>query len=44
MDDHPTIVIWEQMAAELIAVAERPDAFRDVRVRRLGLRETPRGP
>ncbi|MEU9423635.1 FxSxx-COOH system tetratricopeptide repeat protein [Streptomyces sp. NPDC048342] len=44
VDDHPTMVIWEQTVAEFTAVAERLGAFRDVRVRRLGLRETPRGP
>ncbi|WP_089101510.1 FxSxx-COOH system tetratricopeptide repeat protein [Streptomyces hyaluromycini] len=44
VDDHATMVIWEQTVAEFTAVAERLGAFRDVRVRRLGLRETPRGP
>lgn len=44
VDDHPTMVIWERTVAEFTAVAERLGAFRDVRVRRLGLRETPRGP
>ncbi|WP_406435697.1 FxSxx-COOH system tetratricopeptide repeat protein [Streptomyces sp. NBC_00631] len=44
VDDHATMVIWEQTVAEFAAVAERLGAFRDVRVRRLGLRETPRGP
>ncbi|GGM94665.1 FxSxx-COOH system tetratricopeptide repeat protein [Streptomyces fuscichromogenes] len=44
VDDHATLVIWEQTVAEFTAVAERLGAFRDVRVRRLGLRETARGP
>ncbi|MGW1622611.1 FxSxx-COOH system tetratricopeptide repeat protein [Streptomyces sp. NPDC002172] len=44
VDDHPTMVIWEQTVAEFTTVAERLGAFRDVRVRRLGLRETLRGP
>ncbi|MGW7542027.1 FxSxx-COOH system tetratricopeptide repeat protein [Streptomyces sp. NPDC054770] len=44
VDDHPTMVIWEQTVAEFTTVAERLGAFRDVRVRRLGLRETSRGP
>ncbi|MFJ9565014.1 FxSxx-COOH system tetratricopeptide repeat protein [Streptomyces fuscichromogenes] len=44
VDDHATMVIWEQTVAEFTAVAERLGAFRDVRVRRLGLRETARGP
>ncbi|MFD4600903.1 FxSxx-COOH system tetratricopeptide repeat protein [Streptomyces sp. NPDC058464] len=44
VDDHATMVIWEQTVAELTAVAERLGAFRDVRVHRLGLRETARGP
>ncbi|MEV5954695.1 FxSxx-COOH system tetratricopeptide repeat protein, partial [Streptomyces sp. NPDC051987] len=44
VDDHATMVIWEQTVAEFAAVAQRLGAFRDVRVRRLGLRESPRGP
>ncbi|MFB7426923.1 FxSxx-COOH system tetratricopeptide repeat protein [Streptomyces hydrogenans] len=43
VDDHATMAIWEQTVAEFTAVAEQLGAFRDVRVRRLGLRETPDG-
>ncbi|MEU2507041.1 FxSxx-COOH system tetratricopeptide repeat protein [Streptomyces sp. NPDC007863] len=44
VDDHATMAIWEQTVAELTAVTEQLGAFRDVRVHRLGLRETPDGP
>ncbi|MFE5796890.1 FxSxx-COOH system tetratricopeptide repeat protein [Streptomyces sp. NPDC056503] len=44
VDDHATMAIWEQTVAEFTAVAEQLGAFRDVRVHRLGLRETPAGP
>ncbi|MFF5502066.1 FxSxx-COOH system tetratricopeptide repeat protein [Streptomyces roseolus] len=44
VDDHATMAIWEQTVAELTAVTEQLGAFRDVRVHRLGLRETPAGP
>ncbi|MEV5970900.1 FxSxx-COOH system tetratricopeptide repeat protein [Streptomyces sp. NPDC051921] len=40
VDDHATMAIWEQTIAEFTAVAEQLGAFRDVRVRRLGLRGT----
>ncbi|WP_432018675.1 FxSxx-COOH system tetratricopeptide repeat protein [Streptomyces sp. 1222.5] len=43
VDDHPTMVIWQQTIAEFTAVVEQLGAFRDVRVRRLGLREGPGG-
>ncbi|MFI7497598.1 FxSxx-COOH system tetratricopeptide repeat protein [Streptomyces sp. NPDC049687] len=43
VDDHATMVIWEQTITEFTAVAEQLGAFRDVRVRRLGLRDTPAG-
>lgn len=43
VDDHPTMVIWQQTITEFTAVAEQLGAFRDVRVRRLGLREGPGG-
>ncbi|MFE1343809.1 FxSxx-COOH system tetratricopeptide repeat protein [Streptomyces sp. NPDC058757] len=43
VDDHATMAIWEQTVAEFTAVAEQLGAFRDVRVRRLGLRGTPDG-
>jgi tetratricopeptide (TPR) repeat protein len=39
VDDHATMVIWQQTITEFTAVAEQLGAFRDVRVRRLGLRE-----
>ncbi|MEU0003450.1 FxSxx-COOH system tetratricopeptide repeat protein [Streptomyces sp. NPDC006314] len=39
VDDHPTMVIWQQTITEFTAVAEQLGAFRDVRVRRLGPRE-----
>ncbi|MFJ9811377.1 FxSxx-COOH system tetratricopeptide repeat protein [Streptomyces sp. NPDC101158] len=43
VDDHATMAIWEQTIAEFTAVAEQLGAFRDVRVRRLGLRESAEG-
>ncbi|MDR3083252.1 MAG: tetratricopeptide repeat protein, partial [Streptomyces sp.] len=41
VDDHATMVIWEQTVAEFTALAEQSGAFRDVRVRRLGVRGSP---
>ncbi|MFD4372131.1 FxSxx-COOH system tetratricopeptide repeat protein [Streptomyces sp. NPDC058486] len=43
VDDHATMAIWEQTIAEFTAVLEQLGAFRDVRVRRLGVRPTPAG-
>ncbi|MEU7068622.1 FxSxx-COOH system tetratricopeptide repeat protein [Streptomyces narbonensis] len=43
VDDHVTMAIWEQTVAEFTAVVEQSGAFRDVRVRRLGVRETAAG-
>ncbi|MDV5145377.1 FxSxx-COOH system tetratricopeptide repeat protein [Streptomyces sp. SBC-4] len=43
VDDHVTMSIWEQTVAEFTAVVEQSGAFRDVRVRRLGVRETAAG-
>ncbi|MEU7425195.1 FxSxx-COOH system tetratricopeptide repeat protein [Streptomyces sp. NPDC040750] len=43
VDDHATLVIWQQTIIEFTAVAEQLGAFRDVRTRRLGLREGPGG-
>ncbi|MEU3743724.1 MULTISPECIES: FxSxx-COOH system tetratricopeptide repeat protein [Streptomyces] len=43
VDDHVTMTIWEQTVAEFTAVVEQSGAFRDVRVRRLGVRETAAG-
>ncbi|MFI8822661.1 FxSxx-COOH system tetratricopeptide repeat protein [Streptomyces sp. NPDC053431] len=43
VDDHATMAIWDQTVAEFTALAEQLGAFRDVRVRRLGLLETPEG-
>ncbi|MES4887650.1 FxSxx-COOH system tetratricopeptide repeat protein [Streptomyces sp. NPDC096012] len=44
VDDHATMMIWRQTITEFTALAERLGAFRDVRVRRLGVREGPEGP
>ncbi|MCS0601375.1 FxSxx-COOH system tetratricopeptide repeat protein [Streptomyces sp. LP11] len=44
VDDHATMVVWQQTIAEFTAVAEQLGAFRDVRVRRMGVREGPAGP
>ncbi|GHJ37779.1 FxSxx-COOH system tetratricopeptide repeat protein [Streptomyces sp. TS71-3] len=43
VDDHATMVIWGQTITEFTAVAEQLGAFRDVRVRRLGMRDGPGG-
>jgi tetratricopeptide (TPR) repeat protein len=43
VDDHPTMLIWQQTITEFTAVAEQLGAFRDVRVRRLGMRDVPEG-
>ncbi|MFE0333800.1 SAV_2336 N-terminal domain-related protein, partial [Streptomyces sp. NPDC058955] len=43
VDDHATMAIWEQTIAEFTAVLEQLGAFRDVRIRRMGVRATPRG-
>ncbi|MGW8352509.1 FxSxx-COOH system tetratricopeptide repeat protein [Streptomyces wedmorensis] len=43
VDDHPTMAIWEQTIAEFTTLVEQLGAFRDVRVRRLGVRDTPDG-
>ncbi|WP_406489680.1 FxSxx-COOH system tetratricopeptide repeat protein [Streptomyces phaeochromogenes] len=43
VDDHATMVIWEQTIAEFTTLAERLGAFRDVRVRRLGVHPAPEG-
>ncbi|WP_051804663.1 FxSxx-COOH system tetratricopeptide repeat protein [Streptomyces griseus] len=43
VDDHPTMAIWEQTVAEFTAVLEQLGAFRDVRIRRMGVRAAPGG-
>ncbi|MFE6228470.1 FxSxx-COOH system tetratricopeptide repeat protein [Microtetraspora glauca] len=43
VDDHATMAIWEQTVAEFTAVLERLGAFRDVRIRRIGVRTGPGG-
>lgn len=43
VDDHATMAIWEQTITEFTAVLEQLGAFRDVRIRRMGVRATPRG-
>ncbi|MFF2776518.1 FxSxx-COOH system tetratricopeptide repeat protein [Streptomyces sp. NPDC058052] len=43
VDDHATMAIWEQTIAEFTAVLEQLGAFRDVRVRRMGVRTAPGG-
>ncbi|MEX0170895.1 FxSxx-COOH system tetratricopeptide repeat protein [Streptomyces sp. LMG1-1-1.1] len=43
VDDHATMAIWEQTIAEFTSLVEQLGAFRDVRVRRLGVRDTPDG-
>ncbi|MFB6841431.1 FxSxx-COOH system tetratricopeptide repeat protein [Streptomyces sp. NPDC056361] len=43
VDDHATMAIWEQTISEFTSLVEQLGAFRDVRVRRLGVRDTPDG-